>query len=50
MNRLALVNTVGIHDPGLTIESIAESFDQIMAITPEAIPQVVAPAQMPVSS
>ena len=50
VNRLALVNTVGIHDPGLTIESIAESFDQIMAITPEAIPQVVAPAQMPVSS
>ncbi|OXR40129.1 SDR family NAD(P)-dependent oxidoreductase [Nocardia cerradoensis] len=49
VNRLALVNTVGIHDPGLTIESVAERFDQIMAITPDALPQVVAPAQMPVS-
>ncbi|HLS77664.1 MAG TPA: SDR family NAD(P)-dependent oxidoreductase [Nocardia sp.] len=49
VNRLALVNTVGIHDPGLTVETVAEQFEQIMAITPEALPQVVAPAQMPVS-
>ena len=49
VNRLALVNTVGIHDPGLTVESVAERFDQIMAITPDAVPQVVAPAQLPVS-
>ncbi|PPI99911.1 KR domain-containing protein [Nocardia nova] len=49
VNRLALVNTVGIHDPGLTVESVAERFDQVMAITPDALPQVVAPAQMPVS-
>ncbi|MGV9709082.1 SDR family NAD(P)-dependent oxidoreductase [Gordonia sp. NPDC003424] len=49
VNRLALVNTVGIHDPSLTIETVAEQWDQIMAITPEAIPQIVAPAQMPVS-
>ncbi|MBF6353079.1 SDR family NAD(P)-dependent oxidoreductase [Nocardia higoensis] len=49
VNRLALVNTVGIHDPGLTVETVAEQFEQIMAITPEALPQLVAPAQMPVS-
>ncbi|WP_280180669.1 SDR family NAD(P)-dependent oxidoreductase [Nocardia farcinica] len=49
VNRLALVNTVGIHDPALTVEAVAEQFDQIMAITPQAVPQVVAPAQLPVS-
>src|SRR5690606_3480583 len=49
VNRLALVNTVGIHDPGLTVATVAEQFEQIMAITPEALPQGVAPAQMPVS-
>lgn len=49
VNRLALVNTVGIHDPSLTVETVAERFEQIMAITPEAVPQVVAPAQLPVS-
>ncbi|WP_280493347.1 SDR family NAD(P)-dependent oxidoreductase [Nocardia asiatica] len=49
VNRLALVNTVGIHDPSLTVETVAEQFEQIMAITPQAVPQVVAPAQMPVS-
>ena len=50
VNRLALVNTVGIHDPNLTVETVAASFEQIMTITPEAIPQIVAPAEMPVSS
>lgn len=49
VNRLALVNTVGIHDPSLTVETVAERFEQIMAITPEAVPQVVVPAQLPVS-
>src|SRR5690606_482994 len=49
VNRLALVNTVGIHDPGLTVESVADRFDTIMAITPEAVPQLVAPAQLPAS-
>ncbi|MGW0002699.1 SDR family NAD(P)-dependent oxidoreductase [Nocardia grenadensis] len=49
VNRLALINTVGIHDPGLTVETVADRFDTIMAITPEAIPQVVAPAQLPAS-
>ncbi|MBT2272041.1 SDR family NAD(P)-dependent oxidoreductase [Rhodococcus qingshengii] len=50
VNRLALVNTVGIHDPDLTIETVAEHFEQIMTITPEALPQVIAPAGLPVSS
>ena len=49
VNRLALVNTVGIHNPSLTVETVAEQWEQIMAVTPDAIPQVVAPAQMPVS-
>jgi NAD(P)-dependent dehydrogenase (short-subunit alcohol dehydrogenase family) len=44
VNRLALLNTTGIFDPALTIEKVAGSVDQIMAVTPEAIPQVVAPA------
>lgn len=49
VNRLAIVNTVGIHDPALSVETVAEQFEQIMAITPQAVPQVVAPAQLPVS-
>lgn len=49
VNRLALVNTVGFMDPGLTIESVAERFDEVMAITPDAAPQVVALAQVPTS-
>ncbi|MEU1525484.1 SDR family NAD(P)-dependent oxidoreductase [Nocardia rhamnosiphila] len=49
VNRLAILNTVGIHDPALTVETVAEQFEQIMAITPQAVPQVVAPPQLPVS-
>ncbi|WP_280218191.1 SDR family NAD(P)-dependent oxidoreductase [Nocardia neocaledoniensis] len=49
VNRLALVNTAGIHDPALTVETVAEQFEKIMAITPQAVPQVVAAAQLPVS-
>ena len=48
MNRLALLNTVGIHEPGLSIEIVAEKIEQIMAISAEAVPQVV-PVQSPVS-
>lgn len=50
VNRMAIVNTVGIHDPGLTLETVAEQFEQIMAITPEAIPQVIMPAAVPAQS
>lgn len=49
VNRLALVNTTGFMDPELTVESVAERFDEVMAITPEAAPQVVAPAKAPAS-
>lgn len=49
VNRLALLNTVGIHEPGLTVETVAERIDQIMAISPDAVPQVIIPAQSPVS-
>ncbi|MFC4562384.1 SDR family NAD(P)-dependent oxidoreductase [Nocardiopsis mangrovi] len=42
VNRMAVVYTAGIHDPGLTVETVAERFDEVMAVTPEAVPQVVA--------
>ncbi|OZC87712.1 short-chain dehydrogenase [Rhodococcus sp. 05-340-1] len=49
VNRLAILNTTGITDPNLTIESVSDRFDEIMAITSEAIPQVIPPAPTPVS-
>ncbi|WP_200826129.1 SDR family NAD(P)-dependent oxidoreductase [Kibdelosporangium aridum] len=42
VSRMAVVNTAGIHDPALTIETVAERFDEVMALTPEAQPAVVA--------
>ena len=50
VNRLALVNTVGIHDPDLTVDTVAERIGDIMAITADAVPQVVAPLEVPASS
>ncbi|MCD2112910.1 SDR family NAD(P)-dependent oxidoreductase [Rhodococcus rhodochrous] len=50
VNRLALVNTVGIHDPDLTVDTVAERIEDIMAITTDAVPQVVAPLEVPASS
>ncbi|APE10479.1 SDR family NAD(P)-dependent oxidoreductase [Rhodococcus pyridinivorans] len=50
VNRLALVNTVGIHDPDLTVDTVAERIEDIMAITADAVPQIVAPLEDPVSS
>jgi NAD(P)-dependent dehydrogenase (short-subunit alcohol dehydrogenase family) len=47
VNRMAVVNTQGIYDTELTVESIASSFDQIMTINEAAQPQVVAVAAMP---
>lgn len=44
VNRLALLNTTGIYDAALTVEKVAESIDEIMSVTPEAVPQVIAPA------
>ena len=42
VNRMAIVNTVGIHDPGLTVETVAERFGEVMAVTPDAQPQLIA--------
>jgi len=50
VNRLAVLNTVGIHDPALTVETVADRFDEIMAITPDAVPQIAAPAEVPAAS
>jgi len=47
--RTAVVNTTGIYDPNLTPETVAERFDEVMAITPDAVPQVV-PAPVPSGS
>lgn len=49
VNRLALVNTVGISDPDLTVDTVADRFADIMAITPQAIPQVIPPTPLSVS-
>ena len=42
VNRLALVTTTGIQDPALTVETVAERFGEVMAITPDAQPAIVA--------
>jgi NAD(P)-dependent dehydrogenase (short-subunit alcohol dehydrogenase family) len=41
VSRLALVTTRGIHEPDLTIETVADRFDEIMALTSEARPESV---------
>ncbi|MGC7101801.1 SDR family NAD(P)-dependent oxidoreductase [Amycolatopsis lurida] len=45
VNRMAVVTTTGIHDPALTIETVAARFGEVMAITPEAQPAVIAAPQ-----
>lgn len=41
VRRLALLNTVGIADPALSIEMIAGRLDEIMAVTDDALPLVI---------
>ncbi|SFT00086.1 SDR family NAD(P)-dependent oxidoreductase [Saccharopolyspora flava] len=41
VNRMAVVNTAGIHDAALTPEIVAERFDEVMAITPDAVAQTI---------
>jgi NAD(P)-dependent dehydrogenase (short-subunit alcohol dehydrogenase family) len=41
VKRTVVLNTVGIHDPQLTPETVAERFAEVMAVTPEAEPQVI---------
>lgn len=45
VSRMAVLTTAGFHDPALTVETVAERFDEVMAITPEAQPAVVAVPQ-----
>ncbi|KDE12246.1 SDR family NAD(P)-dependent oxidoreductase [Rhodococcus aetherivorans] len=47
VNRMVVVNTTGIADPELSVEVVAERFDDIMAITPDVAPQLVSPPQVP---
>jgi len=42
VSRMAISNTAGFHDPELTVETVAERFGEVMAVTPDAQPQVVA--------
>ncbi|ANY22229.1 SDR family NAD(P)-dependent oxidoreductase [Gordonia terrae] len=41
VRRLALLDTVGINDPNLNVETIATQFDDVMAITSDAVPHVL---------
>jgi NAD(P)-dependent dehydrogenase (short-subunit alcohol dehydrogenase family) len=45
VSRLAVVTTAGIHDTALTVETVAERFADIMALTPDAQPAVIAAPQ-----
>ncbi|WP_236043707.1 SDR family NAD(P)-dependent oxidoreductase [Streptomyces pilosus] len=47
VSRSAVVTTTGIHDPELTVETVAGRFDEIMAVTEQARTEVVAPAELP---
>ncbi|MFF5965213.1 SDR family NAD(P)-dependent oxidoreductase [Streptomyces collinus] len=46
VSRTAVVTTQGIHEADLTVETVAERFDEVMALTPEARPELV-PAVLP---
>lgn len=45
VNRMAVVATAGIHEPGLTPEKVAAGWDQIMTVDERATPQVVEPPE-----
>jgi hypothetical protein len=42
VNRMAIVNTAGIYDPELTVETVAARFDEVMALPDGVDAQVVA--------
>ena len=42
VTRAVVVTTTGIHDPALTPETVAARFDEVMALTPDARPELVA--------
>ncbi|MEV3964204.1 SDR family NAD(P)-dependent oxidoreductase [Nocardia sp. NPDC050193] len=47
VSRLAIFKTAGIFDPGLTVETVAERLAEIVAVTPDAVEQFVAPPGPP---
>ena len=49
VNRMAIVNSAGFHDPGLTIESVASRFDEVMAMPEGSQVQLVATPEVPTS-
>lgn len=49
VNRMAVVNSAGFHDPELTVETISTRFEEIMAMPEGSQVQVVATAEVPAS-
>ena len=49
VNRMAIVNSAGFHDPELTVESVAARFDEVMAMPEGSQVQVVATPEVPAS-
>lgn len=49
VSRTAVVTTKGIHEAKLTVEALAERFDEVMALTPDARPEVVGAPPSPAS-
>jgi NAD(P)-dependent dehydrogenase (short-subunit alcohol dehydrogenase family) len=49
VNRMAIVNSTGFHDPDLSIESVAGRLDEVMAM-PEGSQVQVVPVQEPAAS
>jgi NAD(P)-dependent dehydrogenase (short-subunit alcohol dehydrogenase family) len=41
VSRSVVVTTPGIHDPALSLETVASRWDEIMALTPDARPELV---------
>lgn len=49
VNRMAIVNSAGFHDPELSIESVASRFDEVMSM-PEGSQVQIVPVQEPAAS
>lgn len=47
VNRMAIVNSAGFHDPELSVESIVSNWDAVMTMPEGSQVQEVAPAQVP---
>ena len=42
VSRTAIVNTAGAHDPELTVKTVTACSGEVMAVTPDAQPQLIA--------